>query len=159
MSVLASCHLPDGTWVFNIQPETPSPNIEIGFSCDQLPVTFDNLSFGFTISKDGATLADKSYPREGVRYVSTDQQYISNDRVDLAADDEVTLEVWMVNAGARFEATTLLIVPRPPQPFPSWVWDEGWSAPVPYPDDSEVYVWDEDSLSWVEVDDGSLRFS
>ena len=42
----------------------------------------------------------------------------------------------------------------PPQPFPSWTLDENWNwqPPVPYPDDGGQYVWDEDSLAWVEVD-------
>ena len=42
----------------------------------------------------------------------------------------------------------------PPQPFPSWTLDEAWNwqPPVPYPDDGGQYVWDEDSLAWVEVD-------
>ncbi len=44
-----------------------------------------------------------------------------------------------------------------PQPFPSWVLDEGtclWSAPTPYPDDGKVYTWDEATLAWVGVTDG-----
>lgn len=39
-----------------------------------------------------------------------------------------------------------------PKPYPSWVLDEAsydWVAPVPYPTDGGLYVWDEDSLSWV----------
>jgi hypothetical protein len=42
----------------------------------------------------------------------------------------------------------------PPQPFPSWTLDDAWNwqPPVPYPDDGGQYVWDEDSLAWVEVD-------
>jgi hypothetical protein len=39
----------------------------------------------------------------------------------------------------------------PPQPFPSWTLDEAtfqWAAPVPYPDDGEPYVWDENLLNW-----------
>ena len=40
---------------------------------------------------------------------------------------------------------------RPPQPYPSWVWDDGaWTAPVPHPDDGNDYVWDEDAGVWVE---------
>ena len=42
----------------------------------------------------------------------------------------------------------------PPQPYPSWVLDEGtciWQAPVPYPEDGGVYVWDEDAGDWVAV--------
>ena len=45
----------------------------------------------------------------------------------------------------------------PPQPFPSWTLNEDtclWDAPVAYPDDGNVYTWDEDTLSWVEVANG-----
>jgi hypothetical protein len=45
----------------------------------------------------------------------------------------------------------------PPQPFPSWVLNETsflWDAPVPYPDDGLDYVWDEDTVSWVQIDVG-----
>ena len=43
----------------------------------------------------------------------------------------------------------------PPQPFPSWLFNEttlDWDAPVPYPTDGKIYKWDESALSWVEVD-------
>ena len=43
----------------------------------------------------------------------------------------------------------------PPQPFESWLLDERtclWDAPVDYPTDGETYFWDEDSLSWVELE-------
>lgn len=39
------------------------------------------------------------------------------------------------------------------QPFDSWLFDEKtlvWSAPVPYPDNGNDYVWDEETTSWVE---------
>jgi len=42
----------------------------------------------------------------------------------------------------------------PPKPFNSWVLNEEsclWEAPVPMPDDGNIYEWDEDSQSWVEV--------
>lgn len=45
----------------------------------------------------------------------------------------------------------------PPQPYPSWVLNEDtcrWDAPVAYPDDGQVYVWDEDTTSWVQIDLG-----
>jgi hypothetical protein len=153
MSVLASCHLPDGTWAFDVQPESPSPNIEIGFTSDVTPVTFDALSFGFAVSVAGTQIVENAYPPEGVRYVATDQRYMSNDRVDLAADDEATLTVWMENAGERSEASTTFVVLRPEQPYPSWVWDDGsWAAPVPYPSDGGSYVWDEEAGDWVAVE-------
>jgi hypothetical protein len=40
-----------------------------------------------------------------------------------------------------------------PKPFPSWVLNQStcsWEAPIPYPEDGKYYVWDENTLSWVE---------
>jgi hypothetical protein len=47
----------------------------------------------------------------------------------------------------------------PPQPYESWVLNEDsclWESPVPYPADGGLYVWDEDSLAWVEVEDEAV---
>lgn len=40
----------------------------------------------------------------------------------------------------------------PPQPFPSWVLNEDtcvWDAPIAYPTNSQLYNWDEETLSWI----------
>ena len=41
----------------------------------------------------------------------------------------------------------------PPRPFASWSLDEEyqWEAPTAYPDDGEMYSWDEDELKWVRM--------
>jgi hypothetical protein len=42
----------------------------------------------------------------------------------------------------------------PPQPYASWTLNDDtclWEAPVAYPDDGELYTWDEDTTSWVAV--------
>ena len=44
----------------------------------------------------------------------------------------------------------------PPTPYPSWVLDEAtclWAAPIDYPADGGLYVWDEETTDWVEVQD------
>ena len=41
-----------------------------------------------------------------------------------------------------------------PQPFPSWTLVEDtcqWQAPTPMPTDDKVYVWNEETTSWVEA--------
>lgn len=41
----------------------------------------------------------------------------------------------------------------PPQPFPSWALIEDtcqWQAPTAYPDDGLIYIWNEETLSWLE---------
>ena len=44
-----------------------------------------------------------------------------------------------------------------PQPYPSWTLNNTswiWEAPTPYPDDDEHYTWDEDTLNWIEQEEG-----
>ena len=43
-----------------------------------------------------------------------------------------------------------------PQPYPSWTLNETtcqWEAPTPYPDEGN-YTWNEDTLSWIEQEEG-----
>ena len=42
----------------------------------------------------------------------------------------------------------------PPKSFPSWILNEEtclWEAPLPYPTDGNLYIWNESTLSWDEV--------
>ena len=54
-------------------------------------------------------------------------------------------------AGINFSYDPVADVFIAPQPFPSWTLDENfdWQPPTPKPDGE--YVWDEDSLSWIEI--------
>lgn len=43
---------------------------------------------------------------------------------------------------------------KPEKIFDSWVWDDtawDWIPPVEYPTDGKVYVWNEDSIEWLEI--------
>ena len=47
----------------------------------------------------------------------------------------------------------------PPTPYPSWVLDEAtclWVAPIDYPADGGLYVWDEETTDWIEVQDEAV---
>jgi len=42
----------------------------------------------------------------------------------------------------------------PPQPYGSWLLNEGsclWEAPVPMPEDGQLYAWDENAGNWVAI--------
>jgi len=57
-------------------------------------------------------------------------------------------------AGIGYKYDSVLDAFIPPQPYPSWVLDETiaqWKAPVLYPTDGKMYVWDEDTASWIEA--------
>ena len=43
----------------------------------------------------------------------------------------------------------------PPKPFNSWLLNEDtcqWDAPVAYPTDGKLYMWDEEQQQWTEVE-------
>lgn len=43
----------------------------------------------------------------------------------------------------------------PPQPWPSWLLDETtclWQPPIPYPNDGEMWTWNEHLQQWEAVD-------
>lgn len=57
-------------------------------------------------------------------------------------------------AGIGYTYDLVLDAFIPPQPYPSWILNTEtclWEAPIPYPDDGNMYIWDEDTLSWVKV--------
>lgn len=44
----------------------------------------------------------------------------------------------------------------PPKPYPSWILDDFsclWKAPIPYPNDGQRYAWDEETQSWVLINE------
>jgi hypothetical protein len=57
-------------------------------------------------------------------------------------------------AGIGFKYDADLDAFIPPQPFASWVLNNDtaqWQAPITMPDDGKFYVWDEETISWKEV--------
>ena len=55
-------------------------------------------------------------------------------------------------AGIGFKYDVTLDAFIAPKPYPSWFLNEGsciWDAPVPYPNDGQMYSWDETTKSWV----------
>jgi hypothetical protein len=57
-------------------------------------------------------------------------------------------------AGIGFTYDAELDAFIPPKPFDSWLLNEetaNWQAPVPMPEGN--YLWDEDSVSWLEVEE------
>lgn len=57
-------------------------------------------------------------------------------------------------AGIGYTYDAILDAFIPPKPYPSWLLDTNtcqWQAPIPYPNDGKMYIWDEATQSWVEV--------
>ena len=56
-------------------------------------------------------------------------------------------------AGVGFKYDETLDAFIPPKPFESWLFNEStfnWVPPIPVPDASSVWMWDEEKQAWVE---------
>ena len=55
-------------------------------------------------------------------------------------------------AGIGFKYDVTLDAFIPPKPYPSWILDEQsclWNPPISHPNDGQIYIWNEDTKSWV----------
>lgn len=64
--------------------------------------------------------------------------------------DHIVLTVDTAEPGHEYDSGKVW----PPSPYQSWIknYEKGiWEAPVPKPDDTLHYKWDEESLSWMQT--------
>jgi hypothetical protein len=116
-------------------------------------ISLRGLSYGATVTVNGAETLAHVWPPANIRYVKTDQDVLSAVRASWAPDDEVTIAAWVQTPANRYETTESFVAPRPPQPYPSWTWTDGaWTPPIPYPEEGE-WQWDEAAQEWVPYDD------
>jgi hypothetical protein len=63
--------------------------------------------------------------------------------------DNNETEIYTAGIGYTYDAKLDAFIP--PNPFNSWILNgTTWSAPVPYPQDNNRYMWDEKTISWIE---------
>ena len=70
-----------------------------------------------------------------------------------SADQTKALRKNYAGVGYTYDAQRDAFIP--PKPYASWTLDEDtcrWNAPVPYPNDDKRYNWNEETQSWVEVE-------
>jgi len=127
--------------------------LSIGFRDNgNLPVTFDNMSFGYSVFDKKLEMLSEQHPSNDIAYIATDQDYIHSSYVgSLAGDKTYTVNVWAENGGEKWEDSFTFSLPKPGNPYPSWTFNEQegmWEPPIPYPDDDEIYSWNEENQNW-----------
>lgn len=142
-----------GNWSLNIENLAPSyGDLLIGFTDNAPVVEFIDLKFGFELKKGTEILQSAEHPPFGLKYIESDQPYLVTERLQFQPNTTYTLFLWCENNGERFEKEFQFTTPKPIQPYPSWLWDgEKWYPPVPYPNDDNDYIWDEDIQNWAEI--------
>lgn len=146
------------SWIYKEDEKFDFPIIQIDFGFtenNQLPVYFNNLSFGYKITSNDLTVSEGSMPPEGISYVSTDQEIVHSFEIGgIKPEIEYYITVWAKNDEEMWEKIVLFVMPIPPKPHNSWNWNKEesmWQPPIPYPDDDNVYVWNEENTSWEKI--------
>ena len=87
--------------------------------------------------------------------IVADQEFIDSGAVGNPANWIEVLDNNGVNkyhAGIGFTYDAGLDAFIPPKPFNSWILDGAvWKAPVDMPTDGKQYMWNEESLTWIEM--------
>jgi hypothetical protein len=97
----------------------------------------------FVDSSPGTWLQTSYNTRGGVHYLP--------DSDTPSPDQSKALRKNYAGIGFTYDATRDAFIP--PKPFASWVLDDfscTWIPPIPYPNDGNWYVWDEQIQNWVE---------
>ena len=103
----------------------------------------NNIVVAVTVGKDETELIDgldtETYYAQGTPYTVKRTSYNNNIRKQYAG------------VGFYFDAVNDVFIA--PSPYPSWSLDQNfdWQAPTPKPEDGNLYTWDEESLSWIEI--------
>lgn len=133
-------------WVFNGEASSA-----FGISFQGLEMDSQSLAFGWSVLLNGET--HKSFISPVYNFVKLDSDYVFGYSSNTQPDDEVVLSVWVEFEGEKSSSQISFVIPRPPQPYPSWEWDGAeWQPPTPYPADDVWYEWDEAEQEWATVD-------
>jgi hypothetical protein len=150
--IIATDHLETLNWEVTFEDlQSNYADLFIRFTDEAPIVEFKDLKFKYELKQSGNIKQYGVFPPPGVRYIRSDQDYLVAERLDLKAETEYELYLWVENDGKSFERTIIFTTPRPLQPYPSWIWDgETWNAPISYPDDGKYYIWNEENQEWAE---------
>jgi len=152
--IYATDHFETQNWEVTFEDLAPNyADLFIGFTDEAPVVEFKDLKFKYELRQGDNIKQHGVYPPPGVYYERTDQEYLVAKRLKLEAEEEYTLYLWAKNGKVSFEKTVNFTTPRPVQPYYSWAWvkkTKQWVPPVPYPDDSKLYKWDENNQTWAE---------
>ena len=150
--MIFTANILDKTWKITDEHIHPGMStFSIGFvDGEKDMVLFDKLSFGITL-KSGEQEISFSLPKEGVEYISTDQETVESFTVITNPKEVWDVFVWAENSKEFFSKDFSVTIPQQEKPFSSWTWNEEeemWEPPTPIPNDSGHYDWDEESLAW-----------
>ena len=118
------------------------------------PVTIENLVLIYP-NFDINNLPDGYLPFNRATIPTSTSPYIVHEPSYVITNDVVN-EIYTARMMTNEEKQELFSRMEEIKPYPSWTLNEetcNWRPPVPYPSDGNKYVWSEDSLSWIILEE------
>ena len=152
--ILAINLMKEEKWNTDIKNISPYyADLFIGFDLQNTDSKFRNLQFGFEVKLENNIISYGNFPSFGVKYITTDQKYLTSNRINYSPDKDIEIKIWRINNGIHSETKIVFKSPIPDKPYESWIWDgEVWTSPIPYPEDGKEYHWNEEGLKWDRID-------
>jgi len=149
--------LKNKTWSVSTKPNPENIPYSIGFKIPgERIVKFSDLSFYVSVSEDGKEIFRKDYPEENQRFISSSQLYLVSDIVEnVKPMTEYVFDISATNGGETFAESFSITTAEPYRPYPSWTYDPeigDYVPPVEYPEDGNLYVWNENQQEWIVLE-------
>lgn len=104
-----------------------------------------------SLFRDNTLLLEKNYLQGRVGLISSDDSPLFVERQWMTADYAHRLFVRFKENEEVVESDFNFVPARPPQPYPSWVWEDGfWTPPVKKPINGP-YEWNESTQTWTPL--------
>ena len=158
--IVAKDHLKTRNWEVTFDNLAPTfADLCIGFTDEAPVVEFRDLKFKYELKQNNNIKQYGVFPPPNTRYVRTDQEFLVVERLKFEMETDYELYLWAENDKESFETTVTFTTPRSEQPYPSWSWNadaKAWEAPVTIPDDDKLYRWDEETQSWLNIENTNV---
>jgi hypothetical protein len=151
MKITAVYHVTDKEWIVeSTDVYAPDCDMHISFTSETKEISFTDVKFGYKLTSKNEVISERDYPLENIKLeTAVDGSPVAMPRLIMQPGVEYGLHLWAEDAGQRGEMDTVVAMPLPEKPHPSWVWnDVTWVAPIPYPTDGKLHIWDEATKSW-----------
>jgi hypothetical protein len=153
MKITAVYHVTNKEWtVESTGTYAPDCDMHISFTSETTDITFNDVKFGYKLTLNNETISENNYPLDNIKLeTAVDGSPVAMPRFPIKPGVKYNLYLWADDLGQQGKLNSVIEMPKPEQPYPSWIWDadnKRWNAPIPYNTDGKLYTWNEETRSW-----------
>ena len=126
--------------------------IEFSITSKDTYTNIKGTQWGYTVAQEHKQIVHESFPPENVQYELVSSSPIHTKVFETKSDKTYKFEFWLRTDSNQINYEFEVTIPKPPKPFPSWIWVEDtqeWTSPKGRAAWG-AWRWDEEIQEWVE---------